>query len=257
MREGREGTDASASLAALAACFPEVRAGGYTAVDGTVEFYGRVHALLRPEMTVLDFGAGRGGGVSEDTCHYRRRLRMIRGQVAKVVACDVDEAVLSNPGVDEAVVIVPDAPLPFPDASFDLIVSDFVFEHIADPKMVSEELRRVLKPGGWLCARTPNRYGLVSLATRLLPNRLHALLLRRVQPDRDEVDVFPTVFRLNSQRALTRWFPPDVFDHCSYRYEPEPSYFFGRRWLLVLLLFINRLLPALMKTNFFIFLRRR
>ena len=39
----------------------------------------------------------------------------LRGKVKKVIACDVDEVVLSNPGADEAVVIQPDAPLPFAD----------------------------------------------------------------------------------------------------------------------------------------------
>lgn len=43
--------------------FPEVSAGGFTRMDGTVEFYTRVNALLRPDMTVLDFGAGRGAGL--------------------------------------------------------------------------------------------------------------------------------------------------------------------------------------------------
>ncbi len=249
--------DVPRSQSVLATWFPEVGAGGYTALDGTIEFYGRVQALLRPEMTLLDFGAGRGAGLHDDPAGFRRELRSFKGKVAKVVACDVDEAVLTNPGADETLVIAPDAALPFPDASFDLIVSDFVFEHIADPALVCGELRRILKPGGWLCARTPNKYGPISLMTRLIPNSLHSRFLRRVQPERREVDVFPTVFKLNSKSALTTWFPPDAFENFSYRYEAEPSYFFNSRWLLLMMLFVNWLLPPVMKTSLFIFLRRR
>ncbi len=118
----------------LAQWFPELGAGGYTSIDGTVEFYGRVLALLRPEMHVLAFGAGRGAALTDGDCDYKKKLMILRGKVAKVVACDIDETVLSNSGADETVVIQPDAPLPFPDSSFDLIIADFVFEHIAEPR---------------------------------------------------------------------------------------------------------------------------
>lgn len=38
--------------------------------------------------------------------------------------------------------------LDFPDATFDLVVSNAVFEHIADVPGVAKEMRRALKPGG-------------------------------------------------------------------------------------------------------------
>ena len=250
-RTGRGGRQA------LAAPFPEIGAGGFTSRDGTVEFLSRVHALLQPHMQVLEFGAGRGAGLQDDAVSFRRRLRNLRGKVARVVACDVDEAVLTHPGADETVVIQPDAPLPFADAAFDLVVSDFVFEHIQDPALVSAELARVLKPGGWLCARTPNRYGPVSLVTRLIDNSRHSRVLRWAQPERKEIDVFPTAFRLNSLRALRRWLPTERFEHYTYHYEPEPGYYFNSRLMLRLLLFLGWLLPPVMKTNLFVFLRKR
>jgi SAM-dependent methyltransferase len=40
------------------------------------------------------------------------------------------------------------AKMTFPDASFDLVYSFNVFEHIHDPAAVFKEIRRVLKPGG-------------------------------------------------------------------------------------------------------------
>ena len=150
---------ACAANEVLYGAFPEVGAGGFTCIDGTIEFYGRIQALLRPEMQVLDFGAGRGAGLQADRVTFRRELRSFKGRVARFVACDVDEAVRTNPGADETLVIALDQPLPFPDAVFDLIVSDFVFEHITKPALVCTELRRILKPGGWICARTPNKYG--------------------------------------------------------------------------------------------------
>jgi SAM-dependent methyltransferase len=50
-----------------------------------------------------------------------------------------------------------DGPLPFPDSSFDVVVSNQVFEHIPHPPSVLPEIRRVLKPGGAFLAIFPVR----------------------------------------------------------------------------------------------------
>ena len=237
--------------------FPEVGAAGFTSLDGTIEFYTRINALLEPSMTVLDFGAGRGATLADSDCDYKKQLMTLRGKASKVIACDVDEAVLDNPGADTAIVIQVDELLPFADGTFDLIVSDFVFEHIADPAPVSAELSRILKPGGWICARTPNKYCLISLMTRLIRNSRHSRLLRWVQPERKSIDVFPTVFKLNSKRDISAWFRPEAFDNFTYRYEAEPSYFFNSRSVFALMLLLNRLSPPMMKTALFVFLRKK
>lgn len=46
--------------------------------------------------------------------------------------------------------------LDFPDASFDLVICDDVIEHVVDPDLLVEEIRRVLVPGGHLLLSTPN-----------------------------------------------------------------------------------------------------
>lgn len=48
--------------------------------------------------------------------------------------------------------------IPFPDASFDIVYSSNVLEHVGDPAAVLDEALRVLKPGGLLLIVVPN-YG--------------------------------------------------------------------------------------------------
>jgi len=85
--------------------YPENRAGGFSRCDGTVQFYQRVRALLRPDYVVLDFGAGRGAAYYQDPSPYRKSLRNLRGEGRRVIGVDVDPVVSSNPCVDEAVAV--------------------------------------------------------------------------------------------------------------------------------------------------------
>lgn len=237
--------------------FPEEAVGGYTSVDGTVEFYNRVHALLNSEMIVLDFGSGRGAALLKDKCEHRKKLHEIRDKVKFVVGCDIDEGAANNPRLDTFVLVNANQSLPFADSSFDLVIADFVFEHIGDPDRIAYELRRVVKPGGWICARTPNKHGLISLFTRLINNRYHVKLLSFVQPHRHAVDVFPTCFLLNSLSDIRQHFPPHLFENYTYRYEAEPSYYFNKDIIFAVLLFLNWLLPSVMKSSLFVFLRKK
>ena len=206
--------------------YREVAAGGFTRYAGTVQFFTRINALITPDMTILDFGAGRGL-LSEHRLPYVREITNFKGRVQRVVGIDVDPIVTTNPTLDIGLPFDGEK-IPADDASFDLIYSDHVFEHIPDPATTSAELLRVLKPGGWLCARTPHLYSLLVAGSKLVPNRRHAQMLAKVQPGgRKALDVFPTLYRLNSMRALNRYFPPARWENCSYTWNPEPGYNFG------------------------------
>jgi SAM-dependent methyltransferase len=208
---------------------PELAAGGFRRDDHQVLFYTRVRALLGDGARVLEFGAGRGKFNERYLAagdRFRADLVDLRTAGATVVGCDVDPVVLENPTLDEAVVIEPDGRLPFPDDSFDAIVSWAVFEHVVDPERWAEELGRVLRPGGWICAWTPQRWGMVGVGGRLVPNRYHAKVLTSVlrKTQRGEIDVFPTAYRMNTRRDLERLFPTDRFVHATYPFSGPTGY---------------------------------
>ncbi len=236
--------------------FPEVGAGGFSRLDGTIQFYSRVNALLRPDMVVLDFGAGRGAGIVENRSEYRRKLQTLRGKVRRVIGIDVDPAVCSNPGLDEAIVVGSGEPLPLGDQTVDLILADYVLEHIEDPTGCARELDRVLKPGGWICARTPNRWNYVALGARLIPERLHARVLSRVQPERKREDVFPAFYRMNDRRTLRRLFPEPRWRDCSYYISAEPAYLPRRAWLWRTALLLDAVLPGVLQSNILAFFQK-
>lgn len=59
--------------------------------------------------------------------------------------------------------------LPFPEQSFDLIVFTEVFEHLhINPLFTIKEIRRVLKPDGYVVFTTPNLYSLKRIGKFLL-----------------------------------------------------------------------------------------
>jgi 2-polyprenyl-3-methyl-5-hydroxy-6-metoxy-1,4-benzoquinol methylase len=88
-------------------------------------------------------------------------------------------------------------------------VCDYVLEHVADPVAFTNELVRVLRPGGAFVARTVSRSSPLSLFARIVPNGSHARVLEVLQPGRTEKDVFPTEYKMNSRKSLHALFDAD------------------------------------------------
>lgn len=234
---------------------PEIAAGGFARDDSRIGFVLRVDALLRPDMTVLDLGAGRGAAFrGPDT--YVKRLIKLQGKVRKVIGIDVDPAIAEHPYLDERHVVEIGAPFPIDSGSVDLVVSDWVLEHIAAPAAFAAEIGRILKPGGWFCARTPNRWGYVGLGANLLPNALHGPVLSRVSPGRHEEDVFPTVYRLNSRGAVRRFFPAPRWEDYSYFVNSTPQYHGNNRLMFGLIGLYQSIMPPALRTDFIVMLRK-
>lgn len=228
-------------------------AGGFSRVDGTIQFYTRVNALLSKDMVVVDFGSGRGEWFLDDDLSYRKSLRTIKGKVKEVVGIDVDPVVKYNLSVDRSLVFDGNY-IPMPDASVDMILADHVFEHLPDPTVTATELNRVLTPGGWICARTPNKFGYVAVANRIVPENLKTSILHFAQPGRKEEDVFPAHYRLNTEAALRKHF--QNYDIALYAWDAEPNYHGGMALLFHLMRAWSAVVPTAMSNALMAFMRK-
>ena len=224
--------------------------GSYHELDGTIEFYGRINSILKASDSVLDLGAGRGAWYSLDNCSYRREIRDLKKKVKYLVGIDIDNAVLENPTTHKNMIMSGEK-IPLGDNSMDIIVADWVLEHVLNPVEFSSEIYRVLKPGGVFCARTPHKYKYVSLFASLLKNKYHSKVLKFIQPQRKEQDTFPTAYKLNTLQTIRRKFKN--YKDFSYLYTSHPSYYAENQILFKLFAFFHKVLPAVMVSEIFVF----
>jgi SAM-dependent methyltransferase len=202
--------------------YPEALFGNFTDCDGTIAFFSRVNALIDPSFVVLDVGCGRGA-YNEDPITFRKNLRILKGKAAKLIGIDLDPNAEINPYLDDFRLIEGNA-WPIENDSINLIVCDNVLEHVPNPDLLFSEIRRVLKNGGYLCIRTPNRWSYVAIVSSLIPNKYHSSVIAFAQDGRKAEDVFPTVYRCNSVRKLKQTMIKNGMKSVVYGHEPDPTY---------------------------------
>jgi len=129
-------------------------------------------ALQPPGKRILDLGCRTGA--------FTRNF--LEGN--EVVGLDVDRVALdvaAGLGIEPVLSDV-EAPLPFPDESFDAVIAGEVLEHVRFPLSVLREVERVLRPGGVLVGSVPNVYNLRS--------RIWFLAGRSPDPDPTHLHMF-------------------------------------------------------------------
>lgn len=125
---------------------------------------------IGPGSAVIDIGCGAGRHSYEA---YRRGADVIAFDQNAAELAEVDTMLQAMgqageaPEAAKAQVVVGDAlALPYPDATFDVVIASEILEHIPDDETAIAEMVRVLKPGGSLAVTVP----------RWLPERLCWLL---------------------------------------------------------------------------------
>ncbi len=131
--------------------------------------------------------------------------------------------------------------IPFPGNFFDLAVSAWVIEHIDDTIGVFSDIHRVLKPGGKLIFLTPNSWNYITWINRVIPNRMHDFLTRRLYA-REEKDTYPVRYKMNSVAKIESVLSSLGFRRCQVILNEDPSYISFNQTLFMLSCFIEKIL---------------
>lgn len=118
-------------------------------LEANLRFIEQTGALAAPS-DVLEIGSGSGS-----------LLHALAARGHRVQGLEVNPARVADVRrwyPDLPVQLVHGTALPFPDATFDVVVSFDVFEHIPDSDAHLREVRRVLRPGGTYLLQTPNKW---------------------------------------------------------------------------------------------------
>jgi len=203
---------------------PEFRLGLFAHDDQIVDFYLRANSLLPEGGKVVELGAGRGKNIMDMPNELIRNLMTFASRKARVIAVDVDDAVLENTFADDRIIWQLGKEIGVASATVDLVASHWVLEHVADVEEFAGEVYRILRPGGWFAARTVNADSYVGWNRFVPTGAVRDFLLQRVaglEPGRDN---FPVQFKLNRPRAVRRVFDAKRFDTYVFRRRSTQHY---------------------------------
>lgn len=205
-------------------------------VDGTTEFHRLCGSVCPPrsDAQILEVGAG----PSNETSRLLATLGDVHG-------LDPDPAVRTNDALASASVLT-GSEYPFESHRFDACVSNYVLEHVSDPRQHLSEVNRILKPGAPYVFRTPNRRHYAYLASSVMPHSVHVLLANRLrQLPGDAHEPYPTVYAFNSRKQVQTMSTACGFSVETLRLiEKEPSYGMASRVLFFPFMFYERLVNS-------------
>jgi SAM-dependent methyltransferase len=183
-------------------------------VGGTEVFHHICRAQLANGGRILEIGAGPANPTTA-----------FLASIGSVTGLDVSPELQDNPYLVEPRVY-DGITMPFPAASFDLCVSNYVLEHVADPASHFQEVFRVLKPHSAYCFRTPNRWHYVTMTASLMPHSVHLRLANKLRAlDAEAHAPWQTLYRANTRSKLRHWARRSGLSTEELRMiEAEPSY---------------------------------
>jgi ubiquinone/menaquinone biosynthesis C-methylase UbiE len=154
---------------------------------------------VKPGVRWLDLGCGHGV-LPPWRADQERELTARAGQI---VGLDYDMPSLEKHQTIRQLVRADISKLPFREDSFDLVTSNMVFEHLSEPDVQLREIRRIMRAGGELIFLTPNSAGYTTILGRLVPDALKDKVIWFFH-EREEDDVFPTFYKINSPAQIDR-----------------------------------------------------
>ena len=159
-------------------------------------FRDRAQALFRPEIAILDVGAGRRPTIEPSA----------RPPGCRYVGLDIsaDELAAAPDGsYDETWVADATRRIPELEGRFDLVISFQVLEHVTPLEGAFANFRAYLRPGGHFVGQFSGTFSFFALASRLIPHRLSKWLLSHLT-ERPTTTIFPAHYHHCWDSAIRR-----------------------------------------------------
>jgi len=121
--------------------------------------------------------------------------------------------------------------LPLPENYFDVILAEWVLEHLQKPKSVLEEFKRILKPGGRVIFMTTNIKSSLGIISLLTPSWVHRKLKRFLLGVKEE-DTFPTKYKINTLKKIEKLFAESGYKKIGLKTAPALGYWRFSKLLL-------------------------
>lgn len=182
-----------------------------------------VDELVTSTCRWLDVGCGRNLFPSN-----KALARLLSDRCELLVGVDPDPTLAENPYVDVKV----QKPVEEfrSETEFDLVTLRMVAEHVERPVELAKTLADCTAPGGYVVVYTVNKFSPVPLLTSVVPFALHHPMKRLLWRG-DRKDTFPTCFRMNTRRRLSRIFNSAGFDEVFFEYLDDCRTTGGYRFL--------------------------
>ena len=193
-----------------------------------------VQKRLNSETAVLDLGCGRTGGIER-----------FWGDARLAVGIDPDLQSLAERPPGMPVMQAGGESIPFADASFDVVVSVWVLEHLPAPERVFAEVARVMKRGGHFIFLTPNALNPLVVGNRV--GQLAPWLQRHLVSSvygRSGTDTFAVRYRANTTARLRTLAAGAGFTVAELKVIADPTYVAFNAVLFRAAMFGERMLPA-------------
>ncbi len=117
-----------------------------------------VHAALDEAIAAAEQRSPGSVAALDAGCGRVSALRTFRPRIGRLVGADIHAPSIPLPHLDEFAIIDLCASADgFAEASFDVVLSSFTLEHLADPAAAIANIRRWIRPGGSLVITTVNR----------------------------------------------------------------------------------------------------
>ncbi len=203
-------------------------------IDGTTRLHNLIREFATSRPMILEIGAG----PANQTTRFLASL-------GEVTGVDIDSDVKSNEYCKKTIVY-DGMHIPCGKNSYDLVIMNYVCEHIKQPMELCREIHRVLRPEGFYIFRTPNLWHYISLAAWLTPQFFHNLVANRLRNIPAESHApYPTLHRMNTKRICRKILSQAGFSIKVIKIiEAEPSYGMASRMLFYPMMIWERVLNS-------------